>query len=265
MILLYASLNAFLDNKWTLGSLLYSLAVSVKMNILLFSPALLMSYLICLGLSDAIKQLVICAAVQATIALPFLLTHPLSYLIGAFNFGRVFLYQWTVNWRFLPEEVFVSKPFHIGLLLLHILLLALFYKSTSLYLKGYSQLKSVEASLGDQIKKMNFSMNSVSQLFLLPMFLCNFIGVACSRSLHYQFYVWYFHSLPFLLWSTHYSVRIRLAILGLIEVCWNTYPSTNFSSSLLHTCHLLVLYGIYKHQTEVLEPLSVIAKQKKQT
>ncbi|KAL0274816.1 UNVERIFIED_CONTAM: hypothetical protein PYX00_002851 [Menopon gallinae] len=265
MILLYAALNAFLDNKWTLGSFLYSLAVSVKMNILLFSPALLMAYLICLGLVETVKQLTICAAVQVVVALPFLLTHPVNYLMGAFNFGRVFLYQWTVNWRFLPEDVFVSKPFHIGLLVLHILLLAAFYKTSILYLKGYSQLKSVETDINDQCKKEQFNMSSLSQLFLLPLFLCNFIGVACSRSLHYQFYVWYFHTLPFLLWSTHYSVRIRLAILGLIEVCWNTYPSTNFSSSLLHICHIAILYGIYKYQREVLEPLSIMSKQKKST
>ena len=45
MVLLYASLNAFIDNRWSLGSFLYSLAVSIKMNILLFAPALFLAYL----------------------------------------------------------------------------------------------------------------------------------------------------------------------------------------------------------------------------
>ena len=41
-----------------------SLAVSVKMNILLFAPALLLAYLRCLGVWGTVKQLTLCAAVQ---------------------------------------------------------------------------------------------------------------------------------------------------------------------------------------------------------
>ena len=33
----------------------------------------------------------------------------------------------------------------------------------------------------------------------------------------------------------------RLLILGIIELCWNTYPSTNLSSLTLHLCHFIVL------------------------
>merc|ERR1711963_1348075 len=31
-------------------------------------------------------------------------------------------------------------------------------------------------------------------------FSCNFVGVACMRTLHFQYAVWYFHTLPFLAW-----------------------------------------------------------------
>lgn len=46
--------------------------------------------------------------------------------MGAFNLGRVFLYEWTVNWRFLPEETFVNWQFHVALLALHVLAILCF-------------------------------------------------------------------------------------------------------------------------------------------
>ena len=35
------------------------------------------------------------------------------------------------------------------------------------------------------------------QQIVVALFCCNFIGVATARSLHFQFYVWYYFSLPF--------------------------------------------------------------------
>lgn len=263
MLLLFGAINAFLDSRWSLGSLLYSLAVSVKMNVLLFAPALLLTYLTNLGLKRTIVQLCICAAVQFLLAIPFLIADPVAYLMGAFDFGRVFLHQWTVNWRFLPEIIFVNKLFHLTLLVVHIGLLALFYKYSKVSLESYARLKSVETDIKDQFKKdTNFNMNTVSQLFLTPIFLSNLVGVACSRSLHYQFYVWYFNTLPYLAWSTHYSTSIRLIILGVIEFCWNTYPSTIISSILLHCCHAALIWGIYRTQIQTSQ---TILAQKLQT
>ena len=45
---------------------------------------------------------------------------------------------------------------------------------------------------------------------LLILFTATFIGVLCARSLHYQFYTWYYHMKPYLLWqaSFHSSASI---------------------------------------------------------
>lgn len=43
---------------------------------------------------------------------------------------------------------------------------------------------------------------NTSAWIVFILFSSNFLGVCCSRSLHYQFYVWYFHTLPYLLWCT---------------------------------------------------------------
>ena len=70
MLCLHASLNMFLDDRWSLGSLFFSLGDSVKTNLLLFSPGLLSLYIIFLGARRSVLQLVICASVQLILALP---------------------------------------------------------------------------------------------------------------------------------------------------------------------------------------------------
>jgi len=251
MVLLYASINAFLDNRWYLGSVLYSLAVSIKMNILLFAPALLVAYLCTLGMFKTLIHLSICGLIQLILGLPFLLKNPIAYIKGAFNLGRVFEFKWTVNWRFLPEEVFVHPYLHVSLLLLHVLTLLYCAPVWITYMKSYAKLKHVAKELKPQLrKKEKVDMSTVSQLFVYPLFVANFIGVMFSRSLHYQFYIWYYHTLPYIAWCTDYKTILKLTILGVIELCWNTYPSTVFSSAVLHLCHIILLYGILKNRSK---------------
>lgn len=246
MIFLFASINAFLDDRWYLGSFLYSLAVSVKMNILLFSPALLIAYLSNLGLLRTIVHLIICGGVQLLLGLPFLLENPYAYIRGAFDFGRVFEHKWTVNWRFISEAVFVNPNFHVSLLILHLATIVYFIPSWITYMKSYARIKYVEKDLKLQLRgDESVDMSTISRLFVLPMFAANFIGIAFSRSLHYQFYIWYYHTLPYIAWHSNYTNITRIVILGIIELCWNTYPSTVYSSAALHACHLALLYGLH--------------------
>lgn len=63
---------------------------------------------------------------QVVLGLPFLLVNPVGYLTRSFDLGRQFQFKWTVNWRFLPEEVFQNRAFHAMLLLAHLAGLGLF-------------------------------------------------------------------------------------------------------------------------------------------
>lgn len=65
---------------------------------------------------------------QLFIALPFISTPQnfSTYLSGAFDLSRVFLYKWTVNWRFLTEERFLSPQFSKSLLIGHLSFLVFF-------------------------------------------------------------------------------------------------------------------------------------------
>uniref|UniRef100_A0A182TRU8 dolichyl-P-Man:Man5GlcNAc2-PP-dolichol alpha-1,3-mannosyltransferase n=1 Tax=Anopheles melas TaxID=34690 RepID=A0A182TRU8_9DIPT len=323
ILFLYAALNAFIDGRWTLGSVMLSLGVSVKMNVLLFAPAILLLYITNLGWLKTALQLTVCGVIQLILGAPFLLTHPWQYLKGSFDLGRVFEHKWTVNYRFLEPEVFESKAFHLALLGLHLTLLLVFASPCYKYFQNYCRLRHLEMMLMPQIEAQNraekekvkkgkqskanalpaakgsneeekltqdqekflksfekgikkmsgkqqqqqqqnvapvetespaaanpaankFSIHfdRSTQLALLPIFLSNFIGIVCARSLHYQFYVWYFHSLPYLTWYTEYTNSLKFLLLLLLEFCWNTYPSTVLSSVVLHACHVCLLVGI---------------------
>ncbi|XP_030755867.1 lethal(2)neighbour of tid protein [Sitophilus oryzae] len=294
VLLFYISLNLFISNKWKLGSVFYSLAVSVKMNILLYAPCLLVAYLTNLSYTETTINLFICGFIQLVLAAPFLYTNPFSYIKCSFDLGRVFEHKWTVNYRFLSQHIFEHKYFHIGLLILHIFLLIIFLPLLRKYLSSYAKLQVISSTLNSQIQeekyrkmlnkrkangqiskkekmylnvienqmksnsrdsqdsfyeekvKLQDRMAKISQLFVLPFFITNLIGVACARSLHYQFYSWYFHSLLYLVFCTNYRIPFRFLLLGIIEFCWNVYPSTNISSILLHFCHISLIFGVFQ-------------------
>ncbi|NXX23058.1 ALG3 mannosyltransferase, partial [Podargus strigoides] len=240
MAILFLAINLFLEERWSWGCFFFSLAVSVKMNILLFAPGLLFLLLQRFGLLGSIPKLCICALLQVLLGLPFLLVNPVGYLTRSFDLGRQFQFKWTVNWRFLPEEIFQNRVFHTMLLLAHLAGLGLF----ALH-RWHRSKESILTLLKDPAERKH-AYPPLTIVFVL--FSSNFLGVCCSRSLHYQFYVWYFHTLPYLLWCTPTSKLAhmpKVLLLGVIELCWNTYPSTVCSSLSLHICHGLVLLQLW--------------------
>jgi alpha-1,3-mannosyltransferase len=70
MLLLYCAIFLFTKRKWAIGCVLYSAAVSVKMNILLFAPSLLYLLLCTGGVAGAVRNIAICAAVQVYLPIP---------------------------------------------------------------------------------------------------------------------------------------------------------------------------------------------------
>ncbi|CAF0932340.1 unnamed protein product [Adineta ricciae] len=234
MTFLYISIVLLLRRQWTLGCILYSVAVSIKMNILLMAPALFIILLLSIGFRATVKNILYCALLQFAFALPFLLSNPTAYLMRSFDLGRQFFYIWTVNWRLIPEHIFLNRYFHLSLLAFHILIL--------LYVCRYQWLKSIKTfnDLLNYHKNYYLSDDAIITL----MFYANFIGICFCRSLHYQFYVWYYHMLYHLLWSTNSKAMFNLLIVGLIEFSWNTYPSTVMSSLILHVCHGYILFKL---------------------
>lgn len=118
VLLGYLAVNRFTKGQFRVGCVLYSLGVSVKMNMFLLAPGILLVLLMGTGFAETVVCLSICAAVQLVLGYPFLSTHPAEYLSRSFELGRVFTYQWTVNLKFLPEHVFVDKRLSVLLLVL---------------------------------------------------------------------------------------------------------------------------------------------------
>jgi len=96
------------------------------MNMLLQAPGLLLVFLLSLGWWDTFICLSICAITQLILGYPFLSTFPIEYLTRSFDIGRVFMHIWTVNLKFLPEDLFIRKELGLVLLLLTLVVMCLF-------------------------------------------------------------------------------------------------------------------------------------------
>lgn len=161
--------------------------------------------------------------------------HARSYVTKAFEFTRQFFFKWTVNWRFVGEEIFLSRPFSLGLLGLHLVLL---------YLFGLTQwLAPSEVSLADAVGYLvhppskeiqtRIARNVTPDFILTAILSAVHVGCLCARSLHYQFYVYIVWSTPFLLWRSGLHPVLMYAIFFAQEWAWNVYPSTNASSAVV--------------------------------
>jgi alpha-1,3-mannosyltransferase len=127
MLFLFVAVLMMLNNRWSWACVWYSLAVSVKMNVLLFAPGMFFLMVQRFGVLETFKKLIsICATIQVVLGLPFLLTYPWSYIGRAFEFGRQFKFIWTVNFKFLPEDLFLSKELALSLLTGQLLMIFLF-------------------------------------------------------------------------------------------------------------------------------------------
>jgi len=243
LVAVQAATLAYSNGLDDLGSVLFSAALSVKMSILLYVPGLVLVLLKRHGLLRTLRHGFRIALIQILVAIPFLRAYPWSYLASAFEFSRVFLYKWTVNWRFLSEEVFLSRTWALALLVGHLSALVAFASfkwcrkdgGVWIVLKRGLRRPTIPAGLTEV----------TADQFITILYTSNLIGILFARSLHYQFYSWYAQQVPFLLWRTRYPIALRIIILACIEYAWNVFPSTTTSSGLLVGSNLTLLLGIW--------------------
>eukprot|EP00940_MAST-03C_sp_MAST-3C-sp2_P003212 g3212.t1 len=245
MMILYAAIAVFVcfkgRTRWAIGCVLYSLAVSVKMNIFLFAPALFVLML------------------KIVVGAPFIATDLFDYIRCAFGGFGDLQHKWTVNWKFLSPEIFFSRATAATLLLLHVVTLLLFAHFRWCRSEGgliavlRKTLVDGETAIVGDAKRASLSPEHIATVMLE----CNFIGIVFARSLHFQFYVWYWHALPLLLWSSARRLPLvaKFAILVLLEYAWSyglepvEGTSTAASSIALQVAHFSLLAGILLSET----------------
>ena len=243
---------------------MFALGVGVKMSLLLALPAVGIVLLQALGLQRAIKQAMLMLQLQVrntvvhlcgrlitgcqvVLAVPFLPTNALGYLSRSFEFTRQFLYEWTVNWRFVGEDVFQSSNFSIALLSAHLMLLVPFLASRWIKPTGLP----LPLFIRSVLQPPPSSTRQPKPLHLTPSFILTTvlsaiaIGMLCARSLHYQFFAYIAWATPFLLWRAGLHPVLLYTVWAAQEWAWNIYPSTDMSSMVVVACLAVQVIGVW--------------------
>ncbi|KAI0724112.1 mannosyltransferase [Fomitopsis betulina] len=242
------------------GTVLLGCALSVKMSALLYLPGLLVVLFKRRGLVGTLLHVTVLVSTQIIAGLPFLLAHPRSYLKYSYEFSRAFLYKWTVNWRFVGEETFLSNWWARGLLAAHIATLVAFGLFKWCRREG-GALQVISNGISNPLRHPEGCVVS-SDYTTTVLFTSNLIGILFARSLHYQFYSWYAMQRPFLVWRTRYPIVLKLALLFAIEYAWNVYPSTTLSSAVLCAANAALVIGIWSGYPEGITTVPTVGRDK---
>lgn len=260
----------YVKDNFVLGSVLFSLALSVKMNALLYVPAVVMILIQGRGVLKAIRHISIIIQIQVLIGSPFLVHNVSSYLGRAFQFSRVFLYKWTVNWRFLSEETFLSSQFSTLLLIGHLAVLLLFAATRWNRPSRLSLLQLIRTSMKTTFGVLFPTGNDGPMAKMMPdfilttLYVSNLIGILFARSAHYQFYSWFALSVPFLLHKSGLPQPLQFGLWTLQEWAWNVYPSTPKSSAVVVGVPIVMLIAVWKTTAKDVVAVAIVDGQNQQ-
>ncbi|KAJ4323609.1 dolichyl-P-Man:Man(5)GlcNAc(2)-PP-dolichol alpha-1,3-mannosyltransferase [Neodidymelliopsis sp. IMI 364377] len=229
---LFAAIYCYQRNQWHLGSFFYTTGLNVKMSLLLPLPAMGILMIQALGSREALTQAMIIFQVSILYGYPFRKAS-FSYFGRAFEFTRAFFYKWTVNWRFISEETFLSKPFALSLLAVHAGLLLFFAYTRWIKPSKRSPRDFLKLVLpSKEPRDQDIMSKRITPDFIMTTILtATAIGMLCARSLHYQFYAYIAWTTPFLLWKAGFHPVVQYALWAAQEWAWNVYPSTPLSSA----------------------------------
>ena len=166
--------------------------------------------------------------------------------------GDTFICTYTVRFvscQCLPEYIFVHKSLSLLLLILHLTFLAVF---------AWKWLQSCK----NEMKQRILLGIELSPTYIVhTLFLSNFIGIAFARTLHYQFYSWYFHTIPLMLCLTNATITMQVFLLVMVEYAFNVFPATPWSSVILQTAHMSILLLLWCMPVPKIQRQNIIYKR----
>ncbi|OJJ50943.1 hypothetical protein ASPZODRAFT_138068 [Penicilliopsis zonata CBS 506.65] len=238
---MWAAIYLFQRRQWLPAVVLWSAGVGIKMTLVLLAPAIVIITILNFTLVESVLLGSVALLIQVLLAIPFLQENPAGYLSRAFELTRQFMFKWTVNWRFVGEETFLSREFSLALLAIHLSLLGLFVTRDWIAPSGMDPVQFVRQMMAGKRPRVALSSSFIMTVLLTSLV----IGLLCARSLHYQFYAYLAWATPFLLWRAGFHPVLIYTVWAVQEWAWNTYPSTNASSAAVVLCLVIQSVGIF--------------------
>ncbi|KAI0387740.1 glycosyltransferase family 58 protein [Hypomontagnella monticulosa] len=265
---LWLAIFLFQRRQWTAASLVYSWGLGIKMSLLLVLPAVGIVLLLGRGFSGSLKCAIAMAQLQIVMASPFLQENARGYASKAFELTRQFFFKWTVNWRFVGEDIFLSRPFSLALLAMHALVLTGFIinkwlkpaeKPLLAIIVPILQFSSPFSPQEELVVASHVNPEYVTTTILSA----NVIGLLFARTLHYQFYSYLAWSTPYLLWRSGAHPVIQYGLWALQEWAWNVFPSTPISSGVVVGVLAITVALIAFQKDKSAAPVSDSARERK--
>ncbi|KAM9963543.1 hypothetical protein ACTFIW_006776 [Dictyostelium discoideum] len=278
--LIHICILLLISKRFKLFSTLFSIIVSLKLNTIFHSPAILFIFFNSLSIGQVILNLSIMAFIQLLVGLPFLMVNPIAYFTNAYDFSRTLLWEKTRNFKFIGRLIYDSTLFNILLLLLLIITILIFIYKYQLAVNEINRLlKVVKNNTGGTINNENNNNNNnnigdeeielkLKRIYILSFISVNFFAVVWARGLYTPFMCWYFYTLPIILYFAKFSYTFIVLFWLAHEILFRFFK--DFYIEMLGTfiflnINLLILIRLYNNFNFTTSTKSTIPRIKTKT
>lgn len=246
------AIYCFVSGKNFQGVLSISAAFWIKMNAILYLPAVYLITSLSQGILIGTLYLFLIVGVQAVLGLPYLMYSPQKYLAYAYDFTRKFSRAGIMNWRILSEEMLLSSKFAVLLLSLNVLVLLYF-----LFIRWVS-IKRIFEEISLWPLRFFPKSRTIDPRFVMEVFfMWKFISMVFFRGIAYQFTLWFWYLIPYVIWKAMNKgdKTELLNVLILFSILSYSYSSglNDWSTILIQPIHFWLLFRIMTRKAENFE------------